>query len=139
MKKAAPAVIVLGALAVLALLSACATQQAVSADGLTAVEIFQRAQDAADRSEYALGISWYSLVPQTFPDDKEHVIWASYEIAFLYHKMGKNDLALSLINDVLAQYTKEGGNALPAAPRILGEKLKARLEPPAAPSTTQES
>ena len=53
--------------------------------------------------------------------------WASYEIAFLYHKMGKNELSLSLINDLLAQYDNER-RQLPPAPRVLALKLKARLE-----------
>jgi hypothetical protein len=41
--------------------------------------------------------------------------------------MGKNDVALSLINDLLDKYTKEG-DALPPAPRVLALKLKTRLE-----------
>jgi hypothetical protein len=53
--------------------------------------------------------------------------WASYEIAVLYHKMGRNDTALSLINALLDRYAKEG-DTLPAAPRVLAVKLKARLE-----------
>ena len=37
------------------------------------------------------------------------------------------DMALSLINDLLDKYAKEG-DALPPAPRVLATKLKARLE-----------
>ncbi len=120
-----------GSAALLALLWACASQPVVIPDGLTATEIFQRAQDAADRGDYALGIRYYSRVPVAYPDDVNHVTWASYEIAFLYHKMGKDETALSLINDLLSQYEKER-QKLPPAPHVLAVKLKARLEAAAA-------
>ena len=55
------------------------------------------------------------------------MVWASYEIAFLYHKMGKNDKASTLINDLLAQYSNQG-DTVPAAPLLLSQKLKERLE-----------
>jgi outer membrane protein assembly factor BamD (BamD/ComL family) len=118
-------VILAGAAAVL--LSACASQSPVIPEGLSAAEIFQRAQDAAGKGDYQLGIRYYELVPKNYPDDREHNIWASYEIAFLYHKMGKNDVALNLLKDLLAQYAT-AGDTLPPGPKILAEKLQARLQ-----------
>jgi hypothetical protein len=41
--------------------------------------------------------------------------------------MGKDDRSLSLIDDLLATYAKQG-DVLPPAPRVLASKLKARLE-----------
>ncbi|MFI5369053.1 MAG: hypothetical protein ACHQ1F_08590 [Spirochaetia bacterium] len=41
------------------LLASCASQPRTLPDGLTAAEIFQRAQDAADHGDYALGITFY--------------------------------------------------------------------------------
>jgi outer membrane protein assembly factor BamD (BamD/ComL family) len=114
-------------IAILALLSSCATQSRTLQEGLTAGEIFQRAQDAADRGDYALGISFYTVCQQKYPDDKDHKVWADYEIAFLYHKMGKDDKAAALLKDLLAEYA-DAGDTLPPAPRLLAEKLKARLE-----------
>jgi outer membrane protein assembly factor BamD (BamD/ComL family) len=113
--------------AVLVLLASCASGPTTIPPGLSAAEIFQRAQDASDRGAYPLGIRYYSLMLTSYPDDVNHLTWASYEIAFLYHKMGKNDTALSLINDLLDKYAKEG-DALPPAPRVLATKLKPRLE-----------
>jgi len=113
--------------AVLVLLASCASGPTTIPPGLSAAEIFQRAQDASDRGAYPLGIRYYSLMQTSYPDDVNHLTWASYEIAFLYHKMGKNDTALSLINDLLDKYAKEG-DALPPAPRVLATKLKPRLE-----------
>ncbi|MGO9308810.1 MAG: hypothetical protein ACLQDL_07295 [Spirochaetia bacterium] len=113
--------------AALLLLVSCKSGPTTIPPGLSAAEIFQRAQDASDRGDYLLGIRYYSLIPTSFPDDVVHMTWSSYEIAFLYHKMGKNDKALSLFNDLLDTYAKEG-DTLPPAPKILATKLKARLE-----------
>jgi outer membrane protein assembly factor BamD (BamD/ComL family) len=113
--------------AMLVFMGACATRTPVATEGLSAIELFQRGQEAADKGNYALGISCYSLVEKNFPDDLNHVIWAQYEIAFLYHKLGKNDASLSLINDLLVRYAKDG-DTLPPAPKILAQKLKVRLE-----------
>jgi outer membrane protein assembly factor BamD (BamD/ComL family) len=113
--------------AALAMLASCASGPAVIPPGLSAVEIFQRAQDASDRGDYPSGIRYYSLIQTSYPDDLSHLTWASYEIAFLYHKMGRDEQSLSLINDLLATYAKQG-DALPPAPRVLASKLKARLE-----------
>jgi outer membrane protein assembly factor BamD (BamD/ComL family) len=113
--------------ATLAFLGACATKTPVATEGLSVIELFQRGQEAADKGSYELGISYYSLVEKSYPDDTDHGIWASYEIAFLYHKLGKNETSLSLINDLLAVYAG-GDESLPPAPRVLAQKLKVRLE-----------
>jgi outer membrane protein assembly factor BamD (BamD/ComL family) len=113
--------------AALLLLASCSSGPVVIPEGLSAAEIFQRAQDATDRSDYPLAIRYYSLVQTTYPEDLTHVTWAAYEIAFLYHKMGKDEMSLSLINDLLDRYSKDA-NSLPPAPHLLAQKLKARLE-----------
>jgi outer membrane protein assembly factor BamD (BamD/ComL family) len=128
MKRTVRSVIACAALAAaVALLASCATQDRAIPEGLTAGEIFQRAQDSVDRGDYTLGITLYTLCQQRFPDDVNHQVWASYEIAFIYHKMGQNAKALQLFNDLLARYAKEG-DALPPAPQVLAQKLKTRLE-----------
>ena len=112
---------------VVLLLSSCASGPAHISPGLSAVEIFQRAQDASDQGNYQLAIQYYSLIGVDYPTDAAHVTWASYEIAFLYHKMGKDRQSLDRINALLDQYSKEG-DQLPPAPKVLATKLKARLE-----------
>jgi hypothetical protein len=138
--------LVIGMMALVAL-STCATQAPTIPEGLSAGEIFQRAQDAAESGAYPVAIQYYTLFQQKYPEDREHGVWASYEIAFLYHKTGKDADALKLLDELLAQYAKEsavvtpGGDAsagaanqptagplLPPAPRILAEKLKSRLQ-----------
>jgi outer membrane protein assembly factor BamD (BamD/ComL family) len=113
--------------AAIAFLASCSSGPAVIPAGLSAAEIFQRAQDATDRGDYPLGIRYYSVIETTYPDDINHRTWASYEIAVCYHKMGKDVMSLSLINDLLDRYAKDTGT-LPPAPRVLAVKLKARLE-----------
>ena len=46
--------------------------------------------------------------------------------------MGKNDTALTLLQQLLDQYAAAGDTAaetMPAAPKILAQDLKARLQP----------
>jgi len=61
------------------------------------------------------------------PDDRERGAWASYEIAFLYFKEKDGAKALALVEELLAEYAADPGD-LPPAPRILAEKLKARIQ-----------
>jgi outer membrane protein assembly factor BamD (BamD/ComL family) len=109
------------------LFASCATAKPVSVDGLTSAEVFQRAQDAADQKDYTRALQYYTLYQQKFPDDQERGVWAKYEIAFLYHRMGQNAKSLTLFNDLLVLY-QTPDNTLPAAPRVLAEKLKGELE-----------
>jgi outer membrane protein assembly factor BamD (BamD/ComL family) len=113
--------------AAIGLLAACASGPADIPPDLSAAEIFQRAQDVSDRGDYARAIRYYSMIESSHPDDIGHVTWASYEIAFLYYKMGKDELALTLVTSLLDRYSKDNGS-LPPAPRVLALKLKARLE-----------
>jgi len=127
MRKPLHTVLFCAACAAVLALGACASNTPVNTEGLSANELFQRGQEAADKGKYELGISYYSLVEKNYPDDTNHVIWASYEIAFLYHKLGKNDTALSLVNDLLARYVKDDGT-FPPSPKVLASKLKVHLE-----------
>jgi outer membrane protein assembly factor BamD (BamD/ComL family) len=124
-------VLAAAALAAGVLLSSCASGPSEIPAGLSAVEIFQRAQDASDRREYPLALRYYSLIAQDHPDDVNHLTWASYEIAFLYYKMGDHATALARVDELLEQYKTEG-DKLPPAPRVLAVRLKAKLQPPQA-------
>ena len=116
-------------------LAACASEAPIVTDGLTVAQVFQHAQDAVSRGDYNAGIAYYSVVARNFPDDTAHGAWAEYEIAFLYHKLGKNDTALSLAKVLLDKYA-QAGETLPAGPQILAQKLKTRLEAAAASTKT---
>ncbi len=109
------------------LLAACVSQPLAIPAGLTAAEMFQRAQEAVSKSDYSLAIRYYELVQKNFPDDTVHDAWASYEIAFMYHKMGNNQTAIKLLKELLARY-ETAGDTLPPAPRILAQELIKKYE-----------
>ncbi len=101
-------------------------------EGLSPLEYFQRAQEATDASRYALAIAYYEKFQEQYPvaqhpDELDRNVWAEYEIALLNHKMGKNQIALERFNALLARY-EAGEPDLPEGPRILAEKVKARIE-----------
>ena len=127
-------VLLLACLTAALFIAACKSPPPPSMEGLTAAEIFQRAQDEAEKGNFEQAIRYYEAYRQMRPDDRERGAWASYEIAFLYHKMKKDEAALTLIDELLAQYAT-GGSDLPPGPRILAEQLKDRIQP-RVPATT---
>jgi outer membrane protein assembly factor BamD (BamD/ComL family) len=128
MRPATTAILLLASIGAVLFVAACRSAPPVVTEGLSAAEVFQRAQDAAEKGDSLAAIRYYEAFKEKRPDDLERVAWASYEIAFLYHKMKKNDTALVLLDQLLAVYANEG-DGLPPAPRILAEKLKSRIEP----------
>jgi tetratricopeptide (TPR) repeat protein len=96
-------------------------------EGLTPMEYFQRAQEASDAGRYALSMAYYEKFQEQYPQERDRNVWAEYEIALLYHKMGKNQIALERFDALLARY-ESGEPDLPEGPRILAEKVKARIE-----------
>lgn len=124
--------VILACLAAALFVAACKSPPPPSMEGLSAAEIFQRAQDEAEKGNSEQAIRYYEAYKQMRPDDRARGAWASYEIAFLYHKMKNDELALKLFDELLAQYTA-GGSDLPPGPRILAEKLKASIEQSRAP------
>ncbi len=109
------------------LIAGCKAQPKVIPADLSAAESFQLAQDAADAGNYGLAVRYYSAYRDNHPDNKDRDIWALYEIAFNYHKMGKNAQAITLLDQLLQQYQSDPSVELPLAPRILAQKLKDRL------------
>ena len=105
------------------LLNGCLSTIDPYAEEVTSIDLFQNAYEATEAGRYALAISYYEAIQERFPDDVRGNLWASFEIAFLYHKMGKNEEALKRFEDLLTRYEGEEGNLLPQAPRILAEKV----------------
>ena len=116
--------------AVAALASALMVCSSVPEDieeDLTPMEYFQRAQEASDAGRYALSMAYYEKFQEQYPEERDRNVWAEYEIALLYHKMGKNQIALERFEALLARY-ESGEPDLPEGPRILAEKVMARVE-----------
>jgi len=88
-------------------------------EGLTPMEYFQRAQEASDSSRYKLSMAYYEKFQEQYPDERDRNLWA-------YYKMGKNRIALDRFDALLDKY-QQGDPSLPAGPKILAEKVKARI------------
>ncbi len=99
------------------------------AEDLTPDQYFQRAIDASDRDNYRLAMRYYEAFQAKYPDDAQRNAWASYEIAMLHHKLGNDDRALELLDELLAKYEAPapGSAPLPAAARVLAEKVKGNI------------
>jgi len=113
--------------ALASLLLVCSSVPEEIEEGLTPMEYFQRAQEASDVGRYALSMAYYEKFQEQYPEERDRNVWAEYEIALLYHKMGKNQIALERFEALLARY-ESGEPDLPEGPRILAEKVIARVE-----------
>jgi len=106
------------------LISCRSSTQTLEPDLLPA-EIFQHAQEAADSGRYKQALLYYQTFQERFPEEVERNLWASYEIAFLYYKLGKYDRAVELFNELIELYDTEESAVMVQAPKILALKVKA--------------
>ena len=133
--QACAAAILVGA----ALLAGCVTASPELAEGLTSAEYFQRAQEATAQHDYGLAMRWYAAFRERFADDPSpremaRLLWAEYEIAFLYHKMGDDDTALRLLRALVRSYEQPAAADYPAGPRTLALRVITELDPAPAAS-----
>lgn len=106
----------------------CASSAVPEDKNLSAAEYFQKAYEATDNKNYKLALRYYELFQQKFPEDIERNLWAEYEIAFTYYKMGNTQKAIELFDKLIARYDGEEAAGWPPAPKALAEKVKATLE-----------
>jgi outer membrane protein assembly factor BamD (BamD/ComL family) len=109
-------------------LGGCRSAPADIPPDLTPADFFQKAQEASDTGKYQLALKYYQTFQERYPDERDRGLWARYEIALLHSKMGDEETALTRIGELLALYAGEDAEALPQGPRILAEKIKAKLE-----------
>ncbi len=104
---------------VLALVAAAGCRSTVDplAQDLTPDQYFQRAIEASDKDNYRLALRYYEAFQAKFPNDAARNIWASYEIALLHHKLGDDDKAIELFDQLLARYENQPADAPPLPPR----------------------
>jgi outer membrane protein assembly factor BamD (BamD/ComL family) len=121
------AILVAGA-GLVAVLGSCTSAPAPHDTGtLSAPKLVQAAQNAADKGNYQLAQAYYQALRDRFPEDTERALWASYEIAFLQHKMGNDDEAVRLLDELIQSYAGKDDPNYPQGPRIMAEKVKANL------------
>lgn len=95
---------------------------------LSQMEMFQRAQEAADEDDYDQALRYYQEFIARYPDDESSIIEAEYEIAFIAYKQERYDEALSGFNAILASYDDGTGRQLPEWPRVLSARLIERID-----------
>lgn len=113
---------------VLLLFISCQSSEPVITDGMTTEDYFQRAQEAAERNNYELALNYYIKFKEAFPDNVEKNIWATYEMAIMHHKLGRDTRALELLNEVIVFYESAEAKKYTQAPRSLAERVKANIE-----------
>ena len=67
-------------------------------ENLNKKEYFQRAIEAVDGRNFKLALRYYEAFTDKFPDDRDGNLWATYEIAFLHHKLGDDDKAVEMFD-----------------------------------------
>ena len=103
---------ILTALLAVFLFSACATTVNISED-LSPAEMIQRAQEASDRNRYNVAMQYYEALHQRNMTNLDLIITAEYEIAFIYYKQKKYDIARERLTDVLEYYNTPDEELLP--------------------------
>jgi tetratricopeptide (TPR) repeat protein len=115
----------MAALVLLAALVSCRTTGPVDLTGLTPAEVFQRAQDAADKGDFKRSLAYYEGFLAQPGIDAQRAAWARYEAAVLYHKMGDDDTALAKLDELLALYQTD--KTLPEGAKILATNIRADI------------
>lgn len=102
----------------------CQSGEPVYSSDMLPEDYFQKAQDRAEAGDYQTAVKIYYKMKETFPDNLEKNTWATYEIAFLQHKMGDDVKALQMIDELLSLYSQDKKNILPQGPKKLAEMVK---------------
>ena len=116
------------------LVASCATSPDDLTGEIAPAEYFQYAQEASTGGDYGLAMIWYEAFREHYgadpaPAERNLLLWAEYEVAFLHHKMGDDRTAVRLLGELIARYdAPEAANYAPA-PRILALRVIDELQP----------
>ena len=119
------------------LLASCASSPDNLTGEIAPAEYFQRAQEATTAGDYGNAMAWYAAFRERYADDpapgqRNLLLWAEYEMAFLHHKMGDDRTAVRLLRDLVQRYETPEAVTYQPAPRILALRVISELEPDAA-------
>ena len=90
---------------------------------LTPEEFFQKAQEAViDWNRYKLAIQFYEEFMRRYPDMKNKIIEAEYEITFIKFKQRKLDDAENRFNQILDKYNTDEAVYYPSWPALMSQK-----------------
>ncbi len=110
------------------ILASCASVQPEIDDTLNPAELFQLAQESSNKKDYETALRYYEAFISRHSDDIQRLVEAEYEIAFITFKQGNLNRAEELFTDLLARYSGEGAQVLPAWPMVLSKKLLKQIE-----------
>jgi outer membrane protein assembly factor BamD (BamD/ComL family) len=113
--------------AVVLCLGACATGGMNIPEELTPAELIQRAQEASDRNRYSVALQYYTVLLERNSTNIDLVCTAEYEIAFIYYKQKKYNLAKEGFNSLLQRYETPEGDLLPPQFRRLANIVLERI------------
>jgi outer membrane protein assembly factor BamD (BamD/ComL family) len=125
----------LGLIVIAVVLAACQTAPTDIPTDLEPAEYFQRAQEAVDANRYETALAYYETVIERFPDDPATQVSARYEIAFINYKMGNEERATELFNELIARYNEPDSQQLPQWPKVLAEKVLEKIQSEEDPTT----
>ena len=89
---------------------ACSTTSETLPEDISSYKLFRLAQDAYSNFRYAQAIEYYELIIMRFPDDRESVISAQYELALIHYKSGNKQLATEGFSSLLAEYQRDSSD-----------------------------
>ena len=110
------------------IITSCASGPQEIDDTLNPAELFQLAQEASDNKDFEKAVKYYEVFIAKYSDDIQRLVEAEYEIAFIAFKQGNLNRAEELFTDLLARYSGEGAQVLPAWPMVLSRKLLKQIE-----------
>ena len=110
------------------ILASCASVQPEIDDTLNPAELFQLAQESSNKKDYETALRYYEAFISRHSDDIQRLVEAEYEIAFITFRQGNLNRAEELFTDLLARYSGEGAQVLPAWPMVLSKKLLKQIE-----------
>jgi len=98
-------------------------------ENITPEEFFQKAQEAViDWNRYKTAIAYYEEFMVRYPDMKNKIIEAEYEIAFIKYKQKKYDESEMLFRQLLDKYETDEAIYYPEWPRTMANKLLPEIE-----------
>jgi hypothetical protein len=110
------------------MMASCASGPEDVSDAITPAELVQKAQEASDRNRHNQSLGYYGLILERFPDRIDYVCAAEYEIAFIYYKQKKYELAETGLRKLLVRYDGPDAELLPPQYRILANIVIASIE-----------
>ncbi|MBR4448614.1 MAG: hypothetical protein IKS30_00235 [Treponema sp.] len=104
-----------------AVLTSCSSVPKEIPESLTAQELIQLGQSNFESENYKAALVYYNTAVERYADFPAIYVEAKFEIAHLYVKEKKYDLAVPVLNELKQMYDTTAPGTLPAAYKKLTE------------------